>query len=98
MTTSEIERTVRALVSCTIQELQSQGLLLSPAELEEYRKLKEEKADCYITGTAAGMMLNLSSASITQLRKDGKIKAQMIGQRWKYKKSEIEKYANKSKC
>ena len=90
----DLENTIRHAVSCVVQELQDKGLLLTQSEMEEYRALKAGSADCLITGKNAALMLNTSCATITQLRKSGKLKAQFIGKRWKYKKSEIERYAN----
>lgn len=90
----DLENTIRHAVSCVVQELQDKGLLLTKNEMEEYRALKAGSADCLITGKNAALMLNTSCATITQLRKSGKLKAQFIGKRWKYKKSEIERYAN----
>lgn len=91
----EFELTVKHAVACVVQELQDRGLLLTQSEMEEYRKLKENATDRLITGAAAAKILNVSGATITQLRKQQLIKGQWIGRRWKYKQSEIEKYAKK---
>mgnify|MGYP003292067050 CR=1 FL=1 len=94
----DYENTIRHIAICVVQELQDKGLLLTQAQVDEYRELKANAADCYITGTDVAMMLGTSKATITELRKAGKIKAQFIGKRWKYKKSEIEKYAKRNQC
>lgn len=89
----ELEMTIRHVTSSVIQELQDKGLLLTQSEVAEYRELKRSAQDCFLTGKAAGDMLGLSSASVTLLRQQNKLKGYWVGKRWKYKKSEIEKYA-----
>lgn len=94
----DYENTIRHVAICVVQELQERGLLLTQAQVDEYRELKAKSTDCLITGTEVAVMLGTSKATITELRKNGKIKAQFIGKRWKYKKSEIEKYAKRNQC
>ena len=94
----DYENTIRHVAICVVQELQERGLLLTQAQVDEYRELKAKSVDCLITGTEVAVMLGTSKATITELRKTGKIKAQFIGKRWKYKKSEVEKYARKNQC
>lgn len=94
----ELENTIRHITISVINELQEKGLLLTQSQVDEYRQLKANSVDCLITGTDVAVMLGTSKATITELRKSGKIKAQFIGKRWKYKKSEIEKYAKKNEC
>jgi excisionase family DNA binding protein len=94
----ELENTIRHIAQCVVQELQDKGLLLTQAQMEEYRELKANATDCMMTGTQVSILLGTSKATITELRKAGKIKAQFIGKRWKYKKSEIEKYAKRNQC
>lgn len=92
----DFELTIKHAVACAVQELQDRGLLLTQSQMEEYRQLKENATDCLITGAAAAQILGVSGATITQLRKQQLLKGQWIGRRWKYKLSEIEKYAKRN--
>lgn len=92
----DFELTVKHAVAAAIQELQDKGLLLTQSQMDEYRQLKENAADRLITGAAAAKILNVSGATITQLRKQQLIKGQWIGRRFKYKLSEIERYAKRA--
>lgn len=92
----DFELTVKHAVACAVQELQDRGLLLTQSQMEEYRQLKENATDRLITGAAAAQILGVSGATITQLRKQQLLKGQWIGRRWKYKLSEIEKYAKRN--
>ena len=90
------ENTLSFLVKETISALQSQGLLFTAEQAEEYRQLKKEREDEKLLGTEAAMLLGVSAPMITEYRQKGLIKGYRIGRRWKYSKLELLEFASRT--
>ena len=90
------ENTLSFLVKETISALQSQGLLLTAEQAEEYRQLKKEKEDEKLLGTEAAKLLGVSAPMITEYRQKGLIKGYRIGRRWKYSKLELLEFMSRT--
>ena len=90
------ENTLSFLVKETISALQSQGLLLTAEQAEEYRQLKKEREDEKLLGTEAAMLLGVSAPMITEYRQKGLIKGYRIGRRWKYSKLELLEFMSRT--
>ena len=90
------ENTLAFLVKETISVLQSQGLLLTAEQAEEYRQLKKEREDEKLLGAEAAMLLGVSAPMITVYRQQGLIKGYRIGRRWKYSKMELLEFASRT--
>ena len=90
------ENTLSFLVKETITALQSQGLLLTAEQAEEYRQLKKEREDEKLLGTEAAKLLGVSAPMITEYRQKGLIKGYRIGRRWKYSKLELLEFASRT--
>lgn len=75
-----------------VRFLRDDEIIITPRERDEYRMLKEKSCDKLINGITAAKMLGVTSGYVTKMRKTGVIKATRVGNSWKYKKSDIEKY------
>lgn len=89
------ENTLSFLVRETVSTLQAQGLLLTAEQVAEYRQLKREKEDEYLTGIEAAGILGVTNAAVTGFRQSGKITGYRLGKRWKYSKFEILEFKKK---
>ncbi len=87
------------LITITRTELSALIAQALRTELVLFKKKFDKKPECdIITRKEAAIMLRIDLSTLWEWTKDGKLKAQGIGRRVYYKRSEIEKCLTDKNC
>ena len=89
LTQLDVMRISQSIAERVMDMLLEHGVMMNPAQVEEYKKLKAMTEERFLKGVEVARMLNCSPAQVTKLRKQGKIKAYVQGVNPVYKLSEV---------